>query len=420
MIFLKIIKENFSSIIKYAITFFKWFILATVTGFTGGAVGTLFHVSVEWATGFRISHSWIILLLPLGGLLITAIYQFSGYKDIGTNEIIDAVRTPNGVPFALTPLIFLSTVITHLFGGSAGREGAALQLGGSIANFIGKITHLDEKDMHIITLCGMSAVFSALFGTPLTAVVFALSVISVGVIYYAGLLPCVISAYLAYLVSIKCGTEPVHFILTDIPAFTVPNSLRVIALSFCCAILGIIFCLTLHKTHHLFEKYIKNPYLRAAVGGVIVVVLSFIFSSGDYNGAGMNIVERAIGGEAKPEAFIIKLIFTAITVGAGFKGGEIVPTFFVGATFGCTVGSLLGLDPGFGAALGLVSLFCAVVNCPIASVFLSIEIFGSEGMLLFALSVAISYLLSGYYGLYSSQKIVYSKLRAEVVNINAK
>ena len=418
--FLEIIRKKFSSATNYVVVFIKWFILAAITGFIGGAVGTLFHVSVEWATSFRTAHSWIIFLLPIGGVIIAAIYHFSGYKDIGTNEIIDAVRTPNGVPFILTPLIFLSTVITHLCGGSAGREGAALQLGGSIANFIGKITHLDEKDMHIITLCGMSAVFSALFGTPLTAAIFALGVISVGVIYYAGLLPCIVSAYIAYFVSIKCGTQPVHFTLSTVPELTALNSLRVIALSLCCAILGIVFCLTLHKTHHAFEKYIKNPYLRAIVGAVMIILLSLIWSSGDYNGAGMNIVERAIGGEARPEAFIIKLIFTAITVGAGFKGGEIVPTFFVGATFGCTVGALLGLDAGFGAAIGLVALFCAVVNCPIASIFLSIEIFGSEGMLLFALAVSISYLLSGYYGLYSSQKIVYSKLRAEVVNINAK
>lgn len=414
------IKEHFKSAAKYVIVFFKWFVLAAVTGFVGGAVGTLFHVSVEYATNFRFLHSWIVVFLPLGGILIAAIYQLSGHKDIGTNEIIDAVRTPNGVPFILTPLIFISTVITHLFGGSAGREGAALQLGGSIANFIGKITHLDEKDMHIITLCGMSAVFSALFGTPLTAAIFALGVISVGVVYYAGLMPCIVSAYTAYFVSLKCGLDPVHFTLKNVPKMGLVVSFKVMLLAFACAILGIIFCTTLHKTHSIFEKYIKNPYIRAVVGGLVIVVLSFIFSSGDYNGAGMNIVEKAIGGNVKPEAFIIKLIFTAITVGAGFKGGEIVPTFFVGATFGCTFGSLLGLDAGFSAAIGLIALFCAVVNCPIASIFLSLEIFGSEGMLLFAFAVSISYLLSGYYGLYSSQKIVYSKLRAEVVNINAK
>ncbi len=414
------VKRKIKSANNYVLTFLKWFVLAVITGLVGGGVGTLFHVSVEYATELRVENPWIILLLPVGGLVIAGLYKLSGKKNMGTNEIIDAVRSPQGVPTVLAPLIFISTVITHLFGGSAGREGAALQLGGSIANFIGKLTRLDEKDMHIITLCGMSAVFSALFGTPLTAAVFALGVISVGVIYYAGLVPCIVSAYTAYFVSDYFGLEPVAFKLNVIPEFNLQNGLRVIALAALCAVVSILFCLSIHKTHKLFSKYIENTFVRAALGGLVIVGLSFIWRNGDYNGAGMDVIENAMSGTARPEAFFIKMIFTAITVGAGYKGGEIVPTFFVGSTFGCVVGGLLGLDPGFGAAVGLVALFCGVVNCPLASIFLSIELFGAQGMLLFALAVAISYLLSGYYGLYSSQRIVYSKLKAEVVNVNAK
>ena len=413
-------KSEFKSAGKYLLTFLKWFVLAAVTGAVGGVVGALFHLSVEYVTGVRKAHLWIVFLLPVGGLVIAGLYKLSGKKDIGTNEILDAVRSPQGVPALLAPLIFVSTVITHLFGGSAGREGAALQLGGSIAGLIGKITRLDEKDMHIMTMCGMSAVFSALFGTPITAAVFALGVISVGVIYYAGLLPCVVSAFTAYFISILMGTEPVAFTISNIPAFSLKSCLLTALLSAICALLSIGFCLGLHGTHKLFEKLFKNTFLRAAVGGLVIVILSLICRSGDYNGAGMDIVERAIGGNAKPEAFLMKFIFTAVTVGAGYKGGEIVPTFFVGATFGCVVGGLIGLDPGFAAAVGLVALFCGVVNCPLASIFLSIELFGAQVMPLFALATAVSYLLSGYYGLYSSQKIVYSKLRAELVNINAK
>lgn len=159
-------KSKFKSAGKYLLTFLKWFVLAAVTGAVGGVVGALFHLSVEYVTGVRKAHSWIVFLLPVGGLVIAGLYKLSGKKDIGTNEILDAVRSPQGVPALLAPLIFVSTVITHLFGGSAGREGAALQLGGSIAGLIGKIARLDEKDMHIMTMCGMSAVFSALFGTP--------------------------------------------------------------------------------------------------------------------------------------------------------------------------------------------------------------------------------------------------------------
>ncbi|MCI7488340.1 MAG: chloride channel protein [Oscillospiraceae bacterium] len=414
------LKNNCKSAGKYLLTFLKWLALAAVTGAVGGVIGALFHLSVEYVTGVRKAHSWIVLLLPVGGLVIAGLYKLSGKKDIGTNEILDAVRSPQGVPALLAPLIFVSTVITHLFGGSAGREGAALQLGGSIAGLIGKIARLDEKDMHIMTMCGMSAVFSALFGAPITAAVFALGVISVGVIYYAGLLPCVVSAFVAYFISTLMGTEPVVFTVSNIPAFSLKSCLLTALLAAICALLSIGFCLGLRGTHKLFAKLFKNTFIRAVVGGLIIVALSLICRSGDYNGAGMDIVERAIGGNAKPEAFLLKFIFTAVTVSSGYKGGEIVPTFFVGATFGCVVGGLIGLDPGFAAAVGLVSLFCGVVNCPLASIFLSIELFGAQGMPLFALAAAVSYLLSGYYGLYSSQKIVYSKLRAELVNINAK
>ena len=301
-------KSKFKSAGKYLLTFLKWFVLAAVTGAVGGVVGALFHLSVEYVTGVRKAHSWIVFLLPVGGLVIAGLYKISGKKDIGTNEILDAVRSPQGVPALLAPLIFVSTVITHLFGGSAGREGAALQLGGSIAGLIGKIARLDEKDMHIMTMCGMSAVFSALFGTPITAAVFALGVISVGVIYYAGLLPCVVSAFTAYFISILMGTEPVAFTITNIPAFSLKSCLLTALLSAICALLSIGFCLGLHGTHKLFEKLFKNTFLRAAVGGLVIVILSLICRSGDYNGAGMDIVERAIGGNAKPEAFLLKFI----------------------------------------------------------------------------------------------------------------
>ena len=414
------IKDESKAAWKYIWTFVKWLFIAGVTGIVGGLVGTAFNLSVSWATGTRRAHPWLLLLLPVSGLLIAGLYRLTKMENENTNAIIDSIHFGDKVPLMLVPAIFISTTITHLFGGSAGREGAALQLGGSIAGLIGKIARLDEKDMHIMTMCGMSAVFSALFGTPITAAVFALGVISVGVIYYAGLFPCVVSAFTAYFISILMGTEPVAFTITNIPAFSLKSCLLTALLSAICALLSIGFCLGLHGTHKLFEKLFKNTFLRAAVGGLVIVILSLICRSGDYNGAGMDIVERAIGGNAKPEAFLLKFIFTAVTVGAGYKGGEIVPTFFVGATFGCVVGGLIGLDPGFAAAVGLVALFCGVVNCPLASIFLSIELFGAQAMPLFALATAVSYLLSGYYGLYSSQKIVYSKLRAELVNINAK
>jgi H+/Cl- antiporter ClcA len=402
-------------------TFVKWVLLASITGLIGGIVGAMFHASVEHVTEFRIENDWLIFFLPMSGVVIAIMYRLFNMSDSrGTNHIINCIRCAENVPMVMAPLIFISTVITHLFGGSAGREGAALQLGGSIGSKVGEVFHLDEKDMHLIILCGMSGVFSGLFGTPLTAALFAMEVISIGVIYYSSLVPCLVASIVAYKVSVKLGLEPVHFVLQAVPEVSFASISQTVILAALCALLSIVFCVAMRKTEHVMESKVKNDKIRGFIGGLIVVALTLIVGTRDYNGTGMDVVQRAVDGIVRPEAFALKIIFTAITIGAGFKGGEIVPTFFIGATFGCFVGSLLGMDPGFAAAIGLVSLFCGVVNCPISSIILSIEVFGAQGLILYAVASSVSYMLSGYYGLYSSQKIMYSKLRAEYININAK
>ena len=417
----EIIEQKLSSIEKYIITFIKWILISGITGLIGGVVGSLFHLSVQYATTYRTEHSMILYLLPFGGLAIIFLYNLSNSHDeVGTNLVIDSIRKDGKVPASMAPLIFISTVITHLFGGSAGREGAALQLGGSIGSQIGNIIGLDEKDMHLVTLCGMSGVFSALFGTPLTATFFAMEVVSIGIIYYSSFIPCIVASIVAYGISLLFGLQPVRFSLRVIPDFTVENMVKVGILAVLCAVVSIIFCEALHKTNSLFKKYIKNSYLRIFVGGIIIIGFTIIVGCRDYNGAGMDIITNAINGNAKTEAFLLKIIFTAITIGAGYKGGEIVPTFFVGATFGCVVGGYLGLDPGFGAAVGLVALFCGVVNTLISSIILSVELFGAQDIMLFSIACGVSYMLSGYYSLYSSQKIIYSKLKAEYINRSAK
>lgn len=409
------------SSLKYIKAFAKWGIISIIVGIVGGAVGTAFHKSVDLATEVRMQNSWLIYLLPLGGLAIVAIYRLCHVStSMGTNRVIESVRTDKKVPILMAPLIFISTTITHLLGGSAGREGAALQLGGSIGYQFGRLFRLGEKDMHLIIMLGMSSMFSALFGTPLTAAFFALEVISVGVIYYAGLVPCLISSLVAYEVALFFKITPVRFDFVVFQPISVLMTVRVAVLGILCALVSIVFCTSVRKGVFYAEKYIKNDYLKALAGGAAIVLLTVVLGTTDYNGAGLDVITDAIAGNARLEAFILKIIFTAVTISAGFKGGEIVPTFFIGSTFGCVVGSLLGINPGFGAALGFVAMFCGVVNCPVASVFLALEVFGSEGILLFALICGVSYMMSGYYGLYSSQKIMYSKLEAKFININAK
>lgn len=409
------LKERVAHIGQYAVTLLKWMVLGGVIGLVGGIIGSLFHIGVDTATQARLAHPWVLYLMPVGGLAIVGLYRLTKTEGKGTNDIIASVHFGEQVPGLLVPVIFVSTVITHLCGGSAGREGAALQIGGGIGYQAGRLLRLGEKDLPLATLCGMSGVFAALFGTPLTATVFALEVISVGVLYYAGLVPCLTAALTGYLVSVLMGVPPTRFTVT-VPGLEVRTMLLVMVLALLCAVVSILFCRGLHGVEHLLKWTLKNPYLRVAVGAVVLVGLTLL-TNGDYNGAGMEVIGRAMAGQADPWAWVWKLLFTAITIGCGFKGGEVVPSFFVGAAFGCVAAGWLGLPAGFGAAMGLVSVFCGAVNCPLASIILSVELFGSGDLLYFAMACSISYLISGYCGLYSSQTILYSKLRAEFINV---
>lgn len=401
----------------YPAALIKWLAVGGLIGGIGGVIGSLFHIGVSYATRWRSAHPWVLYLLPLLGLIIVGLYRVTGVEGKDTNAVIESVHFGKNVPVLLVPVIFLSTVLTHLGGGSAGREGAALQIGGGIGFETGRLLRLGEKDLPLATLCGMSAVFSALFGTPLTATVFAMEVISVGVFYYAGLVPCLTASLVGYLVSLLMGVPPTRFTVAA-PLPEACTMLPVLVLAIGCALVSILFCRGLRETGRMAARLLPNPYWRAVIGGALIIGLTLLAGSTDYNGAGMELVERAVSGEANAWAWLLKLLFTAVTIGFGFKGGEVVPSFFVGACFGCVLGGLLGLPAGFGAAIGLVAVFCGVVNCPFASIFLSIELFGAGGLLYFAVACAVSYLLSGYCGLYSSQTILYSKMRAEFINIH--
>ena len=401
----------------YVRTFIKWTAAAAVIGAACGLVGTLFHFGVHEVTAFRGTHPWVLYLLPLAGLVIVGFYKLTGTDGLGTDDIIDAVHQGKLLPILLLPAIFFGTILTHLCGGSAGREGAALQMGGTIGQYLGRHFQLDDRDLRVATLAGMAAFFSALFGTPLAATVFAIMVISIGVIYHVALYPSLLAALVAYGVSIYLGVEPTRFAVS-VPEQTVGMFVRVALLGALCALVSILFCQVMHGAGHLMKR-IRNPWLRVVCGGAAIIVLTLIFGT-DYNGAGMEIVTAAVeqGTVAVPWAFLLKLIFTAITLAAGFKGGEVVPSFFVGATFGCAAAPLLGLPAGFGAAVGLAAVFCGVTNCPLASTLLAVELFGAEGLLYFALACCLSYMLSGYQGLYSSQTILYSKLKAQFINVH--
>lgn len=413
----EIVKKKLGQSAKSAGTSIKWVIFALITGVVVGSIATMFHFSISIATMVREKTPWIIFLLPIGGLIIVRCYRMvKDEKELSTNSVLSAIHSNEKLPLKMAPLIFISTVITHLFGGSAGREGAALQLGGSIGNGLGALFHFDDNDKHIMIMCGMSAAFSALFGTPMAAAIFSMEVISVGIMQYSALVPCVIASLSAFSVAQAFGVGHELFLVEWVPNFTIFSATKVTILAVLCAVLSIAFCVLLHQTEHLYKRLFKNPYLRIVVGGCLIIILTLLVGDQTYNGTGMQVIEEAMEGHVVPYAFLLKMLFTAVTIGAGYKGGEIIPSFFIGATFGCLFGNIIGFAPDLCAAVGMVSLFCGVTNCPITSLLISFELFGYEGMPYYLLAVAFSYMLSGYYGLYSSQRIMYSKYRTKYIN----
>ncbi len=407
---------------KNALIFAKWCVFAVVIGVVVGVVGTGFHHALEWAGEMRAEHDWLLYLLPLSGICIAFCYHKSEMPlERGTNFILTSVRENHPVRLRLAPNIFVTSVLTHLCGGSAGREGAALQLGGAISGNIGHWMHLDDRDSRTITMCGMAAGFSALFGTPLAATIFSLEVVSVGVMYHAALFPCILASLIAHGVALSLGGETTQFVLRDAPQQAdALMLLQLVLFGVACAVLSAVVCILFHRIGHFFKKHIPNQYACIAAGGAAVVLVSLLLGTRDYNSAGMWVIARAIEGEAHYAAFFIKLVLTAITIGVGYKGGEIVPVLFIGSTFGAAYGAFFGLTPSFAAGLGMTAVFCGVTNAPLTSILLSYELFGGKCLGLFALVIAVSYMLSGYYGLYSEQKILYSKMRPQFIDRKTK
>lgn len=412
-------REKCTEILRRMAAYLKVFArrtaLSVLIGLLCGGLGGLFHYVVDLSSGMFHAHGWLLYLLPLAGMAIVWLYHRAGiFQDKGANLVLASLRTGETVPARVAPLIFAGTVLTQLCGGSAGREGAALQIGAGTATCFNRVFHLEGKSANRMTMCGMSALFAAVFGTPITAALFSMEVSAVGVLHYAALYPCLVSSITAWEVSRYMGTAGVTMPAIPLPSPDVGTLFRVLALTLACAAVSILFLEVMHLAGRLYRRVFDGkPYRRAAVGGLLVAAATVLLGTRDYNGAGMEVAVAAVGGQAASWAFLLKILLTALTIGAGYKGGEIVPAFFIGATFGCVAGPWLGLDPGLAAAIGLIALFCSVVNCPVASMLLSVELFGGTRLWMFAVVCGVSYLMSGYSTLYSEQKIIYAKLGEE-------
>ena len=396
---------------KYLHWFCKWSVLGVLMGTIGGLLGAVFHHALHFVTHLRLEHTWLVLLLPIGGLLSVGWYRILKLKkNRGTNEIIDAVLDGEELRPQIAPGIFGAAMLTHLFGGSAGREGAALQLGGSVASIMSKLLKLDRRDRRMLVMAGMSSVFAGLFGTPLTAALFCMEFESVGTIFSPALLPCYLAAFTASSVSAQLGVHAEGVAITTFYNLDPGVALSCGVLAVLISLVGIAMCRVFHEAEHLAAHHIKNPWVRIFAGGVLIAAMTMAVGDHRFNGAGMDMALGAIAGNGEWYYFLVKMLFTAVTLAAGFKGGEIVPTFCIGATFGLLAGGWLGMEPEIAAALGLVGLFCCATNSPLASIVLSVEMFGSTNLHLFALVCVICFVMSGQTGLYSSQINQFDKI----------
>ncbi len=392
-------KKIISAVFKMAVII----IAAIAVGAICGAVGGAFAQSIRFVTALRDEYGWLIFLLPIGGLVSVTLYKLTKTEGLGTDRVIESAVGASETPILLMPVIFTASVITHLFGGSAGKEGAALQLGSCSAELVSKLIKADAKVHSVLTVCGMAALFSAVFGTPVGACVFALEVAVIGKINAFAVFPAMVSSITAYCVSTAMGVSPESFHIDAVPDFGIAVLLKTVAISVVASIAAGVFCYMLHGGEKMAEKVFKNPFLRIFVGGCALIIMTMIFGT-DYNGGGMFVIDRIFEeGAVRPEAFLLKMVFTVITVSVGYKGGEIVPSFFIGATLGAALAAVFGLPVGFCTAIGMVAFFAAVTNCQIASAVLAVELFGTNGFIYFAAAAFASRVFFGKTSLYNKQ-----------------
>lgn len=389
---------------EQAIPFAGLLLCAAVVGVFGGAVGAGLVKAVEAVTSLRLQATWLLFLLPLAGVLTIALYKWLRLGHCNTSQALESATSEKCLPLLLIPAVFLSTVMSHLCGASVGKEGAALQLGAGISTAFSRAFRLKEDTRRTLVICGMAALFSAAFGTPIGAAVFALEVACVGRISVKAFAPSILSSVIAYGMALFLGVSPERFVLSTTEAFSTLGLLRVVLLSAVCAIVGGLFCQMLHFVSKSAKTIFKNEYLRSVIGALSLIALTLLLGN-TYNGGGAQVIHRLFVGESVgAEAFLLKILFTVISVAAGFKGGEIIPGFFIGATLGATLAPVVGVPIDLGAAVGMSALFCSVTKCPLATIILSMELFGNINVVYVAVAVGISFVLSGKRGLYQVQQ----------------
>ncbi|WP_066222468.1 voltage-gated chloride channel family protein [Formosa haliotis] len=385
----------------------KWLIICTFLGIVAGGISAFFLKALEWATAYRESNLWIIALLPIGGFIIGTTYHLFGNSVVkGNNLLLEEFHSPKKIiPFKMAPLVLFGTIVTHLFGGSAGREGTAVQIGGAVADQFTKIFKLSNRDRKIVLIAGISAGFASVFGTPLAGGIFALEVLILGRIRLDAIVPSFLAAVLANYFCEIWDIHHTHYQIASVAEMNPINLLWAILAGIIFGLVAMLFSKTTHFWGNQFKKFIKYPPLRPTIGGIILAITIYSIGTTKYIGLGVPTIVEAFNSPLNSYDFLAKLLFTSFTLGAGFKGGEVTPLFYIGATLGNVLIWFIPLPMGLLAGMGFVAVFAGATNTPIACTVMGIELFGIEAGVFIAIACSVSYLFSGHTGVYTSQII---------------
>ena len=396
---------NFQKLKEAILTIFKWFFVCTLIGFFSGSASAFFLVSLEFVTQFRSQHEWIIWLLPLGGLLVGFSYYYWGDSVVkGNNLLLEEYENPQKViPFKMAPLVLLGTLLTHLFGGSAGREGTAVQMGGAIADQFTKFFRLDNSERRILIILGISAGFASVFGTPLAGAVFALEVLYFSRISFRSAILSFLTAYIAYFTVEIWQVKHTHYNIPFVSEFNSSTLLYTIILGILSGLAALLFARSTHFWGSLFSKKIKYPPLRPVIGGIVLAIAIAGFGFTKFSGLGVPVIVDSFSNPNEWYDFLLKILFTGFTLGAGFKGGEVTPLFFVGATLGSALSLVIPMPIALLAGIGFVAVFSGATHTPIACTIMGIELFGLQPGLFIAIASTVAYFSSGPVGIYKSQ-----------------
>jgi H+/Cl- antiporter ClcA len=391
----------------------KWIVLGAVVGVLGGLASAGFLVSLDWATRTRESHPWLLFLLPVAGLVVGLGYHYGGGTSAqGNNLIIDEIHEPTAwIPRRMAPLVYLGTVVTHLFGGSAGREGTAIQMSGSLTDAFNRITKLSPDDRRLLLIAAIAGGFGSVFGVPIAGFVFGLEVQAVGRMRYDAIVPALTAPVVGDLIVRGLGVT--HTPTPHFGAITVTAALlaKVALAGLVFGLVSILFSELTHGIKRVSAALISWSPLRPFIGGVLVIALTYAVGSRDYLGLSIPLITASLAGGVGvlTLAFALKLLFTSVTLGTGFQGGEVTPLFVIGATLGATLGHALGVPVALMAALGFVAVFAGATNTPLACTIMGVELFGQTPLVLLAVACVVSYVFSSHRGIYSSQRVETAK-----------